>query len=367
MKYILIIMAIMASSIVGSGANVELNMGYYNTHDDMSMSLKGSNLNFGSACTLLPQSIKYSNGGASIQPKTEYSYSLTLNGDTTFSSAQTDSGMFAFKGAVDVGGHDNKNLLKLSAKSGVKDGSLKTAYGNDKFQVQEVVQAENFVYQQQADLGPKTVSSTGFGSTLTPVPGLADNLMMRSTGQLTPDAETAPAVAEGKDQGVIYSIQVQNPGGEKEGHIDAKVMGLAESQLATYTKFDDDKKYTFGAKMRGIGFAPIGELEMAGQATGLPLQTLPPGDVEISYKDPSETDEDEENWGGYPELVDKKAEEFDSDYPGKSTPALWYYLNNEFTIEVPVYVYYPPYSLLDSVETYQLGMVYSVRGDDAPS
>jgi len=150
---------------------------------------------------------------------------------------------------------------------------------------------------------------------------------------------------------------VQNARTGKEGYVDANVMGPTEAQLATMAQFNDEQ-YQFGVKMRGIGFAPIDDLSMVGQATGLPAQTLPPGEVEISYKDRPGTDESEP-WSKYPGLVDEESEEFDSLYPGKSTPALWYYLNNEFSNGVPVYVYYPA-NPLDPVETYQLGMVYNV-------
>lgn len=359
---IFIITVVTASCMISAEASVDLHMGYYNSNDDMSMSLEGSNLNFGSFCVLMPQSITYDNGGGSNQPRTEYSYSLALNGDTTYSSAETDSGMFSFSGAVRAGGYNNDNLLKVSARSGVKDGHLNTAYGNDDFRVQETVEAEGSVYQQKAELDPKTVSSSGFGSTLEPVLGLAENLLARSTGKI--DAATAHAeedAPEGQDQGIQYSINVQNTRSGKQGYVDSNVMGLTELQLASQVKFEDER-YLFGAKTRGIGFAPIDELEMEGQATGLPVQTLPPGDVEISYEDIPITDEPEP-WDEYFELVEEESEKFDSEYSGKSTPALWYYLNNEFVNEVPVYIEYPTGDLLEPLEIYQLGMVYKVEGE----
>jgi len=110
MRYILIFVAMVAACMVNAGASVDLQMSYYNTNDEMSMYLEGSNLNFGSSCTLTPQSIEYDNGGASCQPAAEYSYSLSLNGKTAFSSAETDSGMFSFKGTVRAGGDNNDDL-----------------------------------------------------------------------------------------------------------------------------------------------------------------------------------------------------------------------------------------------------------------
>lgn len=372
--YILIFVVVAASCTICAEASVELQMGYYNSNDAMSMSLEGSNLNFKSFCSIMPRSIKYDNGGASNQPKAEYSYSLALNGKTTYSSAETDSGMFSFSSKVRAGGDDDENLLKVSAKSGVKNGHLNLAYGNDDFKVQETVVAESLAYEQKAMLDPDIVSSSGFGSTLTPVPGLAENLLARSTGQVsaaasakTEDEETAgdegsgssTASEGGQDQGIKYSLSVQNTETGKRGYVDSNAMGMTESQLATNVNFDNEG-YLFGVKVRGIGFAPIDELGMEGQATGLPVQTLPPGEVEISYKDPSSTDEPE-SWLEYPTLVEEEYEKFDSEYDGRTTPALWYYLNNEFRIEVPVYVEYSSGNPLEPIEAYQLGMVYTVK------
>jgi hypothetical protein len=358
MKYILIYINIMASCTFNAAASVDLNMGYYNSFDDMAMSLEGSNLDFGSSCILMPQSITYDNGGASNQPQAEYSYSLALNEERAFSSAETDSGMFAFYGAVRTGGENNENLMKISANSGVKDGRLNVAYGNDEFEVQETVEAEDSVYQQKADISPTTVSSSGFGSTINPVPGLAENLMARWTGQVADEAneDANPVPQEGKDQGIRYSINVHHVETGKLGYVDANVMGLTEAQLATNVHFEDDE-YLFGVKVRGIGFAPIDELNMTGQASGLPVQTLPPGDVEIRY-----ITNKSYPWDEYVDLVDIESEKFSSEYPGNSTPALWYYLDNEFRIEVPVYVNYTLNNSLAPLEIYEFGMVYNVGG-----
>ena len=90
--------------------------------------------------------------------------------------------------------------------------------------------------------------------------------------------------SENQDQGIKYSLNVQTDGAKKQGSIDADVMGLTEAQWSTQVKYEPDGLF-IGVRIRGIGFAPIDELEMIGQATGFPQQILPPGNVEISYKD----------------------------------------------------------------------------------
>ena len=84
-------------------AHISLQMSYYNSDDDMSMSLEGANLAFESFCTIEPHSLTYSNGGSSKQPQAEYSYSLAQWGNHA-PSAETDSGMFGWSGNVDAGG-----------------------------------------------------------------------------------------------------------------------------------------------------------------------------------------------------------------------------------------------------------------------
>jgi hypothetical protein len=395
-------------------ADIALQMSYYNSDDDMSMSLQGANLAFESFCTLEPHSLTYNNGGSSNQPEAEYSYSLALNGETMFSSAETDSGMFGWSGNVETGGDLGLNSLKVSTKSAVKDGSLNIAYGNNEFKVQEMVEAENSGYQQQSQLGPGTVVSAGSGSTLQPVAGLAENLLARSKIQAGTDttkteddateeektlessnpkagssslvssdensvdpksgdtsSNDPKEVSSGDDpesditgdiqaQGIKYSISVQADGTEKQGSVDAGVMGLTEAQWATQVNYVPEE-YFFGVKMRGIGFAPIDKLGMTGVATGFPLQILPPGNVEISYKDKVIPDTPEP-WEDYPSLAEKESQEFDSLYAGKSTPALWYYLNNVYKNEVPVDIYYIPNNALMPLERYQLSMAFKVDG-----
>jgi hypothetical protein len=98
---------------------------------------------------------------------------------------------------------------------------------------------------------------------------------------------------------------------------------------------------------------------MIGQATGFPQQILPSGNVEISYKDKP----DPFDAAGYAELVGKESQKFDSAYAGKSTPALWYYLNNLYENKVPIDVYYTNANTLKPLEQYQLSMAFKVGGN----
>jgi hypothetical protein len=80
--------------------------------------------------------------------------------------------------------------------------------------------------------------------------------------------------------------------------------------------------------------------------------------VEISYKDKP----DPFDAAGYAELVGKESQKFDSAYAGKSTPALWYYLNNLYENKVPVDLQYTSGNRLMPLEQYQLSMAFKVGG-----
>jgi hypothetical protein len=138
-------------------------------------------------------------------------------------------------------------------------------------------------------------------------------------------------------------------------------MGPTEAQWRTQVNYDSNG-YFFGVKARGIGLAPIDELDMIGQATGFPQQILPPGNVEISYKDKPGSEKDQSDAEEYAELVKKESLDFDSEYAGKSTPALWYYLNNIYQNKVPIDMQYPSSSGLLPLEQYQLSMAFNVGG-----
>jgi len=391
-------------------------MSFYNSDDEMAMSLDGENLAFESFCTLEPDSLLYDNGGSSKQPDAQYSYSLSLNGETMFSNAKTDSGTFKWNGHIEAGGDSNANSLGISSSSAVKDGILDTGYGNNEFQVQETIKAVNSGYGQKAKISPGAVLSTGSGSTLKPVPGLAENLLARSTAKASTSTtetdddtttgkgvelmssnlktdsdnqddsssatslqtssstgsstdnnpESTPTSRDIQPQGIKYSINVQNGENNKHGSIDANIMGPTEAQWLTQVNYDSNG-YFFGAKARGVGLAPIDELDMIGKATGFPDQILPPGNVEISYKDKTDSGTDPFDAAEYAELVGKESEKFDSAYPGTSSPALWYYLNNLYQNKVPIDVYYQSTNSLMPVEQYQLRMAFNVGGYPIPS
>ncbi|MEM0498037.1 MAG: hypothetical protein QW781_00880 [Methanothrix sp.] len=360
MRCISILSVGMLVLITCAHASISIRMGCYNSNDEMGMSIDGTNVMFDAFCALEPESLEYSNGGSSTFSEADYSYSLSLNGRTLFSNAETDSGMFSWSGRIEAGGELGLDVIRASSKSAVRDGRLNVGYGNDEFKVYEIVEAADSGYQQQAQLDPGSVASRGTGSTLRPVSGLEENLKLRTNGNAdTMKADDGAATAQEDTstlQGIRYSIGVQAPRIDKQGSIDACVMGQTEAQWATEVNFNPEN-YFFGMRAIGIGFAPIDELGMTGQATEFPVQILPPGNVEIQYRDKTAPDTPEP-WEKYLEVVEEKSREFDNTYGG-STPALWYYLENVFKNEVPVNIQYTT-GYLKPLERYQLSMVFKV-------
>jgi hypothetical protein len=344
----ILLIVLLISLAATAEASVSLQMNFYNSDDSMSMSLEGYNLEFESFCELAPDSLLYNNGGTSKKDDAEYSYSLSLNGESLYSAARTDSGKFDFHGNIDAGSSQG-DLFRVSARGAVKDGGINLAYGNNELKVREVVDTENSGYQQEVQIKPGYVSSQGSGSTLQPVPGLMEKLT--ASGDSSGSTQTTQAI-----QGIRHSLELEYA--EKTGSIYTDVMGSTEAQWATKVSCDSNN-YFFGVKVRGISMEPLNDLDMTGKASNFPTQILPPGRVNISYNSDFMLP-DFKSPENYAAVVDDEFSEFDAQYPGISTPSLWYSLNNLYYNKVPM-TYTPISDPSVGLEIYNFGMGFAVN------
>ncbi len=396
--------------IVSAEASVSLQMNYYNSDDSMSVSMDGYNLEFESFCELYADSMLYNNGGSSKNSDAKYSYSASLNDKSAFSSAETDSGKFAW--STNIVADSSSNEFKVATKSEVKDGHLRLNYGNEEIRVKETMNAENAVYSQQAGFIDDSINSQGGGSTIQPVPGLAEKLAklnnnannndqsgteddassgskgddsspkvsstseqvssLASTpsgtdngdladnsqdGNPEDDGESSETPSEEKQpQGITHNMEITYD--DRKGSVETDVMGITEAQWVTGAGYDRGKYY-FGTKVRGVSTEPMDDLEMTGKAANFPTQTLPPGEVKIVYNnefDPWELVDDKD----YAAMVDDEFRDFESEYSGVSTPALWYSLSNLYYKKGPVtYTRISDPSL--GFEIYNFGMGFTIK------
>lgn len=374
MKAILLIVLLISLAATAE-ASVSLQMNFCNSDDSMSMSMEGYNLEFESFCELTPDSLLYNNGGTSKKEDAEYSYSLSLNGESLSSAARTDSGEFGFHGNIKAGSSEG-NLFRISTKSAVKDGKLDLAYGNSELKVLEVVETENSGYQQEARIKPGYVSSQGGGSTIQPIPGLMERLTASglssdstettrvedntdSSSSLDnddPENDDGSAADEPQIQGIRHSMELEYA--DKTGSIYTDVMGSTEAQWATKVSCDSDN-YFFGVRVRGISIDPLNDLDMTGQASDFPIQILPPGRVNISYNNDYMLP-DFKPPEDYTAIVEDEFIDFDAQYPGTSIPSLWYSLSNLYYNKVPI-EYTPVSDPSVGLEIYNFGMGFTVN------
>jgi len=398
------LLLVAALLMLSAEASMSLQMNYYNSDDSISVSMDGYNLEFESFCELYADSITYKNGGSSKQPDAEYSYSISLNEKSAFSSAETDSGEFAWNSNIIADASTEE--FNVAAKSEVKDGHLSLNYGNRDMSVKETVDAENAGYSQQARFIDGSVESQGGGSTLQPVPGLAEKLTALTSNANSNDSsgtkddssesssgdETSPkgsstseqlmdiassasvAANDGQDddsenegssetsseekqsQGIKHTMEIVY--GKRTGSVETDVIGVTEAQWVTRAGYDGEQ-YFFGTKVRGVSTEPMDDLEMTGKAANFPTQIMPPGEVKIVYNnefDPWELVNDKD----YAAMVDSEFRDFDSQYSGVSTPALWYSLSNLYYEKGPV-----TYTLISDpslgFEIYNFGMGFTVK------
>lgn len=395
---------VVAMLILSAKASVSLQMSYYSSDDSMSVSMDGYNLEFESVCELYPDSITYNNGGSSKQPDTEYSYSISLNDKSAFSSAETDSGKSAWSSNIIAG--PSSETLRVVTISEVENGHLSLNYGNKEMSVKETMDAKNAGYSQQARFIDNSVESQGAGSTLQPVPGLAEKLAAltgnansndssetdddtsgaskgdetssksSSTSEQSLDTLSSASIAGDNDQdgssdegvssetsseemesqGIKHTMEIAY--GKRTGSIETDVIGVTEAQWAINAGYNGDQ-YVFGTKVRGINTEPMDDLDMTGKAANFPTQILPPGVVKIIYSDefdPWELVEDKD----YVAMVDSEFHDFDTEYSGVSTPALWYSLRNLYYKTTPM-----TYTLISDqslgFEIYNFGMGFSIN------
>lgn len=341
----LLIMALMMAFLLGNaGADVALDINVYNSQDSLSTSLAGASFDFGSAAILTPTSLLYNGGGKSNNPISHYSYEAALNGEPLGTGARTDSGGFGWSAAVDCNFKgDGSRDFKLGSFSMVKDGTMETYNYNSDHRVEQTITVTNAVYFQNGLIRTETMTSSGKGGT-TAVPAPNDV-----------DIEADLPSPDENEAGIIKGVQsVITVTGSKSASIEQDVLG--DKDVLWIDRFESDPTgYELGQKIKGVARSPEGSLEMKGEATDFPTQTLPPGEVEITGRiyDPRL----EEIYKNFEEEINA----FRELYPDAS-PGLWYYLNQKAYFS-PVEEGEPSNPELIPGEYFEMAMQFAVKGE----
>ena len=162
----LLALLLLIMCLTALGGAISISMDFYNSQDSVSMGLSGENLNYAAVAQLKPDSLLFDNGGSSTQPQCSYDYHVTFDGQTIESGAQTNNGVFSWATVVDADSRgDGSRTFTVSAQNAVKDGTLKSHYGNPDLKVDATTHAVKSVYMQTAGITPNTLVMQGSGGT----------------------------------------------------------------------------------------------------------------------------------------------------------------------------------------------------------
>jgi hypothetical protein len=306
-------------------AEVSLQCNFYNSEDEVSMSLEGSNLGFGAQVILEPDFIGYENGGSSIAEDSHYSYNLNFNGKSISSGAETNNGGFGWSAIAnsDVDGEGSK-ALSVTSHSQVADGYLNTYSSNPYLNVARSIAVNNGYYFETSTIGADNLNSKGSGTIIN---------QKKETGNIGDDSK-------GSTDSAVTNVDAGNPGStsqnngfiqlmtmssdKKESSINTIVQGDTQAQWGNYVETKPNLNvFEVGVDGHTDSSVDALNLGMTGKATGYPTQSLPPGSLKITS---TKTNPAEKKAIEGQEFVESLVGDFSTDY-GLSPKLLWYYLN----------------------------------------
>jgi hypothetical protein len=370
MKSILASFIIIAAITSLTEAEISLKLDGYNSEDFMSMDLVGQNLNYGGLLYLEPQTMMYKNGGSSNDPNGFYSFNIRYNEDSFHSGASTESGGFSWTAEIKPSWNDvsyvyPNEFFRLDSYHFVKDGILKSSFGNENVNVEEYIKTFDASYSESIGINVAGVQSKGSGSTA-PMdisfpqnpeseilePDLSEGFISMSDKYVHAergpsidtvstqevdrsyiDSPTASPNAAENDQiqdGRGFSHQIRVDGINDWGRIKAEILGDTSSSWKCGVDAQGSDM-AFGMNVEGISKDAMQKLQMEAEGSDIPLQFLPPGDVEIDYKTATELELEQ-----YQQFVSLEKDAFYTKYPSLETsnePSTWYYIKQNVYME----------------------------------
>lgn len=290
------------------------------------------------------ESIKLSEGdmdaegqGSSHDDEFYYSFSQTMDEEEMGSEVEADSGASVWKVSVDDDkGEGSAEASTLTATNLVEDGSLKSSYFNPNLDVEETVDAEKAVYLEKETITHGSIDSSGNGVTI------------------EKEESTSPSEGQSDTKGLHQSIGIKDE--DKWSEVTADVEGDTDVQWVGGVKSDASKS-SVGLRVDGYGtITEMDQLKMIGKAKDFPIQTLPAGDVDISYNYPYR----DKGFLDSLELYREEVEEFFDDYHVEVSPALYYYLNQKMYVnsyEIPP----DPNDALLPEDHYKMNMAFTMK------
>ena len=306
-------------------AEVSLQCNFYNSEDEVSMSLEGSNLGFSAQVILEPDFLSYDNGGSSNDEDSHYSYNLNFNGKSISSGAETNNGGFGWSAIANsnIDGEGSK-ALSVTSHSQVADGYLDTYSANSYLNVARSIAVNNGYYSETSTIGADNLNSKGSGTiknekTKASSTG-GDN--KGSTDSTDTNADAMNPGSTSQNNGFIQLMTMSSD--KKESSVNTVVQGDTQAQWGNYVETKPNLNVLeVGVDGHTDSSVDALNLGMTGKATGYPTQSLPPGSLKITS---TKTNPADKKAIEGQEFIESLVGDFNTDY-GLSPKLLWYYLN----------------------------------------
>lgn len=363
------VLSLSAKHMVNDGV---LSSHFANSDHEVSNEVDTDGASYAEAVRLGQDSMGSKGKGYTTLPEFSYSFEQMVDGQSLGSGGESDSGAARWSFSIRPDGLEDESIkTSISTESGVEDGYLKSTYFNPNIRVDEDVDVDGAIYIQKASIGLEKLDSVGKGIT-----NGEETTSEETTSEETSSEETsseAAAADDGEpDESSLDAASTDEPsetGSEnkviqdslsisstdKDGNIDISLAGDTKAVWQSDVSSNPDE-YSFDMLIGGEAtIEDMDEFGMEGKATGLPVQVLPAGTIDISYYYPREDFQD------HLRLTEEEVSDFCQDY-GLSTPPpyLMYYLQQKtyiYPYEVPID---PTWAALPE-DYYRMGMTFTIN------
>ncbi len=353
------ILSLSAKHMVNDGV---LSSYFANSEHEVADEIETGGASYSETFRLEPDIMDSKGKGYTTLPEFSYSFEQTADGQSLGSEGESDSGAARWSFSVrDDGLEDESSKISISTECGVEDGYLKSTYFNPVIKVDEDVMVDGATYIQKARIGLDQLDSTGKGVTQEVVEETSsdesseveavDNSELEENDLEATTDEPSEIDSETEIIKDSLSISSADKGGSIEVSLEGNIGAAWQSDVSS-----NPDEYSFNMLINGQGtIEDMDEFGMEGEASGLPVQILPAGTVDISYYYPREDFQD------HLRLTEEEVRDFCQDY-GITTPSpyLMYYLQQK------TYIY--PYEVpLDAEwaalpeDYYHMGMTFTVK------
>ena len=329
--FIIFALVLLMLPALNAAAEISFNCNLYNSEDSVSADLQGDNLRFSAYAELNPDSIYYSGGGSSTEPDCSYSYTITNNGKELASGAKTNSGELMFQSQVisNYNGEGGK-AFDLSLKNLVANGVLNSHYSNPDLSVEKATDLNMAIYAENARMGTDQMQSLGSGVTLVFDDAEAENEAVTS-GNGNDAAENSGSGQNSVTKGITQTVSVESRG--RNNVIETNLHGDVDAVWmdGVMAKGSD---YYLASAITGVSRSTQDEMEMLGKSTGFPTQRLPPGEIDLSFKEIGDEDFSKDEIEKLLKDFQEEQDRFNEELQLNSNTALWYYLNQKATVNL---------------------------------